>query len=493
MYDTAAYIRVSTDSDAQEHSLAQQASYYRNLIMSKDNWRFAGIYSDDGISGTGKEKRTGFRNLIEDCCNGKINLVLSKSITRFARNVQECVTVLRTLKKNNVYVVFEKEGIDTRRDDSEMIITLLASMAQEESISISQDMRWSYQYRMKSGRFITCKPPLGYRLINGALEINEEEAPVVKKIFREALRGKSPGEISDELRIDGVTLSDHGIRYILKNEKYVGNVLLQKRYSTNTLPFAEVFNHGERDMYFIENCIPPLISKEDFYSVQALQAERTGMFFVPKGEPSFFEGKLICNHCGKTYRKTKVRGTTYWVCRTHHKNAGACPSKRISELSLKYAFVNLYNKLRFGIDHILSTMVYDLNKVKELSEIWQNIQKLNEQISSLQEQNRLLYDLERKGGICSALSIQKRQIISGRINEMRSQIKTLKSRNHLNDVIVSTEELINILRNAPTSISAFDERLYSQIVTNVYIDGQCIKFHLINTLELTEYVSVRRK
>lgn len=195
----AAYARVSSDSADQLNSFATQVDYYTSYIRSKEEWEFAGLYADEAVSGTTADKRDDFQRLLADCRAGKIDRILVKSISRFARNTIDCIQTVRELKQLGIAVEFEKEDIDTGKMGSEMLLSILGSAAQEESLSISKNLKWSYRRRMKSGDFITCSAPIGYVLKNKTLVPDPQEAPIVEYIFSSYLAGKSIGEIADEL------------------------------------------------------------------------------------------------------------------------------------------------------------------------------------------------------------------------------------------------------------------------------------------------------
>lgn len=260
----AAYARVSSASDDQLNSFAAQNRHYSDLISSKDNWRMVDIYADEGITGTSAEKREDFQRLLADCRRGLIDRVLVKSISRFARNTKECLETIRELKSLGIGVYFEKENIDTATMSGEMMTALFASFAQAESESISGNMRWSYQRRMQSGSFITCKAPFGYRLREGKLEIEESEAEIVRLIFRRFLSGYSTTEIAAEISKRGIQTRDGNlhwqqtsISYILQNERYSGNALLQK----NTLQKHSPIGRKETRVKRISTISPTVIKR----------------------------------------------------------------------------------------------------------------------------------------------------------------------------------------------------------------------------------------
>lgn len=274
----AAYTRVSSDSEDQLNSFAAQNRYYTELISSKAEWRMVDIYADEGITGTSVAKRDDFQRMMADCRRGLIDQILVKSISRFARNTKDCLQNIRELKELGVNVRFEREGIDTVNVSSELITAIYAAFAQKESESISGNMQWSYQRRMESGEFNTCKAPWGFRLDGRKLKICEPEADIVQRIFREYLSGKNPQEIADDLNASCLTervWNYKAVDYILQNERYAGNALLQKRYTPDMLSRQQKTNHGEREMYFVPGSNDAIISPEIFKRAQGLRQKRS--------------------------------------------------------------------------------------------------------------------------------------------------------------------------------------------------------------------------
>ena len=238
----AAYARVSSDSADQLNSFASQIAYYTDVIQSEEDWEFAGLYADEAVSGTTTSSRNDFQRLLKDCRNRKIDRILVKSISRFARNTLDCIQTVRELKSLGVTVLFEKEGIDTEHLGSEMMLSILGAAAQEESLSISRNLKWSYRRRMRSGDFITCSAPLGYYLKDRTLIPDPQEVPVVQYIFGSYLSGKSLEEISQTLLQASAKQEKRwnaaAIEYILTNEKYIGDALVQKWFTPEQLPLS---------------------------------------------------------------------------------------------------------------------------------------------------------------------------------------------------------------------------------------------------------------
>lgn len=309
----AAYARVSSDSADQLNSFASQIAYYTDVIQSEEDWEFAGLYADEAVSGTTTSSRNDFQRLLKDCRNKKIDRILVKSISRFARNTLDCIQTVRELKSLGVTVLFEKEGIDTEHLGSEMMLSILGAAAQEESLSISRNLKWSYRRRMRSGDFITCSAPLGYYLKDRTLIPDPQEVPVVQYIFGSYLSGKSLEEISQTLLQASAKQEKRwnaaAIEYILTNEKYIGDALVQKWFTPEQLPFRRQRNRGQEKKYYIKHSHKPIISTEQFEAVQFLLRQRSSLHFAAyRKKESAFTKLLVCSYCGAVLRRRVNRG-----------------------------------------------------------------------------------------------------------------------------------------------------------------------------------------
>lgn len=341
----AAYARVSSGKDAMLHSLSAQISYYNNYIGSRGDWELAGIYADEALTGT-KEARPEFQRLLADCRAGKIDMIITKSLTRFARNTVTLLKTVRELKALDIDVYFEKENIRTISTDGELMLTLLATFAQEESRSASENMKWRIRKMFEQGR-PNAGRMLGYRLKDGVLHIVPEEAEVVKMIFGDFLSGMGKNAIMKKLNRLGIPTMNGGVwresvlRDILRNEKYMGDMLLQKTYRPDHLNKKSVNNHGEQPMYYVENSHKPIIDKETFSAVQR-ELKRRAELCRPK--PSLeiypFTGIIVCDVCGKHFRrKTANASSKYakpvWICSTFNSfGKAACSAQQIPEAIL---------------------------------------------------------------------------------------------------------------------------------------------------------------
>ena len=312
-------------------SLEAQKKHYEEYIKSNPDLLFAGIYCDEGISGTRKENRQGLMKLIRDCENAKVDYIITKSISRFARNIADWLELVRKLSNLGVFIYFQKENINTRTMDSELMLSILSSIAENESVSISENVRWSIKKRFMNGTYKFSTLPYGYEYVDGRIEIKEEEAKVVRRIFKDALSGKGIGKITQELNKEGIVprkgrrWSESTVRDILHNEKYTGDVLLQKTYTDN---FAKRRNRGEKDKYYVENHHHPIISREEFETAKFLLAKRGEEKGISQDKDKYarryiFSGRIKCNECKSSFKR-RTHGTSLnkyiaWCCKKHLK------------------------------------------------------------------------------------------------------------------------------------------------------------------------------
>ena len=337
----AAYARVSCGKDAMLHSLAAQIDYYRDFIRNNPDWDFAGVYADEAKTGT-KEDREQFQRLLTDCRAGAIDMVVTKSISRFARNTVTLLETVRELKTLGVEVWFEEQNIYTFSADGEMALTLLASFAQAESLSCSDNCKWRIRKGFEVGRASSCTM-LGYRLVNGVFTLVPEEAEIVRRIFDLYLSGLGTQKICKILNEDGVpTRLDcewhpGAIRTILENEKYAGDLLLQKTFRLDHLSKKQMDNTGQLPQFYVEDDHEAIISREDFSAAQAELARRRSAHTGERGASSVFTGLIRCSGCGKNYRRKTTASGVVWCCSTYNtRGKRYCPtSKAIPEGTLK--------------------------------------------------------------------------------------------------------------------------------------------------------------
>lgn len=340
----AAYARVSMEKDAMLHSLAAQVSYYKGLIQRKPEWEYAGVYADEGLTGT-KENRPEFQRLLADCRAGKIDMVIVKSISRLARNTVTMLATVRELKGLGIDVLFEKENIHSMSGDGELMLSILASFAQEESLSVSENCKWRIRKNFAAGdgnSFLM----YGYRIRGGAYEIVPEEAEIVPQIYEWYLNGTGTGRIAIMLNAmqvppcRGTVWNRTTIMSILRNEKYTGNLLLQKTFISDHLTKAKKKNRGELPQYYVEASHEAIIDQSTFDKVQEELKRRAELYETSNSvvkDRNPLAQKITCGLCGKHFiRKFANSKSKYkapiWVCQTYlAKTKAACPSRRISE------------------------------------------------------------------------------------------------------------------------------------------------------------------
>lgn len=338
----AAYTRVSSGKDAMLHSLAAQISYYNSFIQSNPEWAFAGIYTDEAISGT-RDNRAGFQHLLEDCRKGKIDMIITKSISRFARNTVTLLQTIRELKELGVDVYFEEQNIHTMSGVGELMLTILASYAQEESLSVSENQKWRVKQNFENG-LPWNTTMLGYRYKNGNFTVDPKEAKTVRFIFDSFLDGEGLSSIADTLNAKGLK-TRHGkawgkssVRCVLQNFAYTGNLMLQTTYSENHITKKKVYNTGEMQQYYVEDSHPAIVTLEEFDKTQT-ELLRRAEKHSPKGTKKNlypFSGLLVCGNCGGPYRRKVTPKRVVYVCDVYNsKGKKSCASKTIPEETLK--------------------------------------------------------------------------------------------------------------------------------------------------------------
>ena len=341
----AAYARVSSGKEEMLHSLSAQVSYYNNMIQAKPDWEFVGVYADEAETGT-RDTRPEFQRLISDCCQGKIDMVITKTISRFARNTITLLETVRSLKKHGVDVYFQEQNIHSMSSDGELMLTILASYAQEESRSVSENCKWRVRKVFKEGKLSSNVRLYGYDFKNGKLVVNPVEAKVVKMIFVEYLNGLGLNAITkklNRLRIrakNGGTWSEMTLAGMLRNEKYKGDLLLQKGYVVDHLTKRYKTNKGVLPRYYVKQSHQAIIDEVTFQKVQAEIARRVELYPVRANTQSEFSQRIRCERCGASYRRKTSGSGNYakvvWVCTTYKtKGKKHCDSKRISEDILK--------------------------------------------------------------------------------------------------------------------------------------------------------------
>ena len=401
----AAYCRVSTDSDEQATSYDAQVEHYTNFIQKNEEWEFAGIFADDGISGTNTKKREEFNRMIAECMEGHIDMIITKSISRFARNTLDCLRYIRQLKEKNIPVFFEKENINTMDSKGEVLLTIMASLAQQESESLSKNVKMGMQFRFQKGEVhVNHNRFMGYtKDEDGHLIIEPAEAEIVKRIYREYLQGASLKQIGDGLMDDGILTAagkakwrPESVKKILKNEKYIGDALLQKTYTVDVLTKKRVKNNGSVPQYYVENSHEPIIPRDLYMQVQEEMLRRANLHSGANRKKRVYSSKyalssiVYCSKCGDIYRRiawnNRGKHSTVWRCvnRVEH-GPDCCDAPTVQEEELQNAVVKAINTALGGKDEMLTALEKNIAMVLALEDET-SMESLDAKLEELQQE-----------------------------------------------------------------------------------------------------------
>lgn len=474
----AAYCRVSTEFEEQESSYDVQVEHYTNYINSNPDWEMVEVYADDGISGTNTKKRDEFNRMIEDCKAGKIDMILTKSISRFSRNTVDCLKYTRELKDMNIAVFFEKENINTLDAKGEVLMTIMAALAQQESESLSANVRLGIQFRNQQGKVqINHNWFLGYtKDEDGKLVIVPEEAAIVQRIYAEYMDGRSFLQIKRSLEADGIKNGaghkkwhESNIKQILTNEKYIGDALLQKTYTVNTLEKKRVNNNGIAPKYYVEGSHEAIIDKDVFLRVQAEIARRANI--LTDGKKRIYSSRyalssiVFCEHCGDIFRRVKWnnRGcqSTVWRCvsRVLKKSSGIdCPARTIHEEVLQAAVVTAVNDAWSRKDAILPELRENIRSVLEED----TDAKLAEIDAAVKQKQTELLDAGKD---------------QSKIDEIGEEIMTLREKRQAilteaamrKDVQDRIEDLASFLDEQVEAVTEYSEALVRRLIEKITV------------------------
>lgn len=479
----AAYARISMESERMHHSLSAQISYYNALIQKKPEWEFAGVYADDGISGTGIAKRTEFLRMIADCEAGKIDIILTKSIQRFARNTVDLLETVRHLKDISVEVIFEKENITSMSGDGELMLSILASFAQEESRSISENVKWGTRKRFEqgipNGRFQI----YGYRREGNHLVVEPEEAKIVKMIFDDFLNGLSAESTEKKLEQMGVKsykgqhFSNTSIRQILSNVTYTGNLLFQKEYVSDPITGKSKINRGDLPQYYVENNHEAIIDPQIFELVQAEIAKRN------KGKERYsgvriFSTKVQCAECGGWYgskvwhSNDKYRRIIY-QCNNKFRNKTGCSTPHLTEYEIKEYFIKALNRLITEKDEIIANTEMIQKMLCDNSE-------LKAKRDALQEEIAVTVELTQNAVAENARVAQDQDDYNKRYNALVERYDRLKAQYDEVSTAISDNEaryeqmgrFITALKDQEGVITEFDDALWSSLVEKIVVKSK---------------------
>lgn len=486
---TAAYARVSSKSEDQIHSFKSQVAYYSQYIGQLDNHVMVDVYTDEGITGTLIEKRNGFKKMIEDCKAGKINRIITKSIDRFGRNFTETLRTLRELKHLGVSVYFEKENIDTRDSISEISITSYMMSAEWESRNISNNQRWGFRVRAEQGIYNQPNLPYGYYREDGEIKINEKEADNIRMLFdmyvNQDLSTVTIEKYFKQHKKEGRKWSRSGIVVMLTNERYCGDQLLQKKFTTDEFPYHLVINKGEMPQYYVYDSFPSIIDRSLYEASYAKWEASRGNLSesqLSANKKHTYTSKIKCRECHENFKRRVYRGEEFWCCRNHLTDRSICKNKQIAREELDEAFLRLYYKLQNSLDILeaygsnLIELLKDDERMQELTNLDKELIKLN------QEKMKVLYD-NMEGTINDTEKIS-------RMNEihMYKSLYELEKKKILNEIYEgsSVENNLKLIRLLKYSgqIEVFDEHIFQKIVKVIMVDQDYIYFHLYNDLSI---------
>ncbi|MBS7577694.1 MULTISPECIES: recombinase family protein [unclassified Enterococcus] len=496
----AAYARVSTSSEEQLLSLENQKLHYEQRILANSNWEFVEMYFDEGISGTKIDKRDGLKRLLQDCENGKVDFILTKSISRFSRNAVDCLEMVRKLNDLNIFIEFEKENINTQTMDGELMLSILSSLAESESRSLSQNTKWGIEKRFQNGTYKIGYPPFGYDWVDGVMVINKEQALVVKDIFADVLKGTSTGDIAEKLNQQGVTTKRrktwHGttIRGIIKNEKYIGDALFGKTFTDDS--FKRKINRGDKNQYFMEGHHSAIIDEETFEQAQQMLVQNAKSKNIVQDDDKYqnrysFSGILKCGECGGTFKRriqTKNKNEKYvaWACTTHLKDKYSCSKKFIKDEQIKLAFITMMNKLVFSHQILLKPLLADLRATTYTVDNTQ-IMVLNAELEKLKQQQDNLIQFVANGYIERPTFVKEQNQLVKQIDILENQRKMLTgSISKGFDNLECLEELVKFTKQGKMIITFEDSQFDSFVDEVVILSRTELVFKLKCGLKLKE-------
>lgn len=474
----AAYCRVSTDSDEQASSYEVQVEHYTQFIQKNPEWELAGIFADDGISGCNTKKRSEFNRMIEECMAGKIDMIITKSISRFARNTLDCLKYIRELKEKNIPVFFEKENINTMDSKGEVLLTIMASLAQQESQSLSQNIKLGLQYRYQNGEVqVNHNRFLGYtKDEEGHLIIEPTEAEVVKRIYREYLEGGSLLQIGRGLEADGILTAAGKAKWrpttlqkILRNEKYIGDALLQKTYTVDFLNKKRVQNNGIVPQYYVENSHEPIIPRDLYMQVQEEMVRRANLHSGTKRKKRVYSSKyalssiVYCPKCGDIYRRiawnNRGKHSTVWRCCTRVKHGpGKCDAPTIQESDLQEAVVKAINLALDNRHGMMVTLQENIEAVIR-QEDETSAEGINAKLEELQKELlRLANSKKNYNSVADEID---------RLRELKQKALTESAeREGLKKRITEMREFLN---SQTTEVLEYDEQLVRRLIEKVTV------------------------
>ncbi|MDL2292564.1 recombinase family protein [Acholeplasma sp. OttesenSCG-928-E16] len=497
---TAAYARVSTDSDEQYTSYEAQVTYYSKFIQDNPKWEYVKVYADEGITGTNTKNRQSFKEMINDALEGKIDLIITKSISRFARNTLDTISYVRKLKAKGIEVYFEKENLWSLDDKTEFLLTIMASMAQEESRSISQNVTLGKRWGMQEGKVsFAYKNFLGYKKVDGKIVIDEDQAVIVRLIYRQFLiDGKTCSGIASFLKEHNIKTpsgkncnwTKNTVDSILTNEKYKGDALLQKKYTADYLEHRVVKNEGQLPQYYVENNHPAIIDREDWEQVQT-EMKRRAILGASYSSANVFASKIKCEDCGGFYgRKLWHSNEPYakyvFQCNKKYRNKeDKCKTPTMSEDDIKRMFIKTYNEIMKNRSNLITD-------TKEVIALLRNTTEIDDSITSYRNEIEVVSNMITKMVNENAVLLQDQNEYLKRYGELERRYEKTKSlldkfleeRKYKEGQAIRLESFLKNLENHEAIITAWSDEIWMFMIEEAVVHrDKSITFKFYNGIE----------
>jgi DNA invertase Pin-like site-specific DNA recombinase len=484
----AGYARVSTDSEEQQTSYEAQVDYYTHYIQSREDWEFVGVYTDEGISATNTKHRDGFKQMGKDALAGKIDLIVTKSVSRFARNTVDSLTTVRKLKEHGTEIYFEKENIFTFDSKGELLITIMSSLAQEESRSISENVTWGQRKRFADGKVsMPYKQFLGYEKgEDGTPVINEEEAAIVRLIYKLFLEGKTPAGICRYLEQQRILTpsgkqkwSQTTVDSILSNEKYKGDALLQKKFTTDFLTKKMKVNEGEVPQYYVEKSHAAIVEPLEWDMVQTEIARRRSLGRAYSGN-SVFSSKLVCGDCGgffgqKVWHSNDPYRKLIWRCNSKFKGEAKCATPHLDTETIQQKFLIAYNRLMADRESVISDCALMRRVLSDTTALDAELDNLNEEITVVSELVKTCVKENASTSQSQEEYAKKYNGLLARYEKATARLTVVVAeKEHKHDQDRELRLFIEELKKQPLVLEEWDERLWIAILdrATVFRDGR---------------------
>ena len=491
----AAYCRVSSDSERQQNSCQAQFEYYGHKFENSETEILVDLYADSGISGLSADNRSEFQRMMQDCRKGRIDRIYTKSISRFARNTRDCLVYIRELKSLGITVCFEKENLDTAKNADEMMLTVMAGLAQEESVSISKNMKWAVRRRMQNGTYKSGRIPYGFEKNDGKIEISENEAETIRQIFEWYLSGYGITAISNMLNENPAFRKKYDwqhpvVRYILLNERYMGDAVFQKNYMTDTVPFIEKKNKGELPMYYVTDANEAIISREDFSEVQKLYHKRTEHIRGKNCNGRYpLSQKVICGFCHSSCKRKIRKDGIFWVCRRHDRSMEYCQGKQMPQERIYEMFIAMFNKLYFGFNEILTPLMTSFRELKMKKYIDNtHVTELQKRSAELKEQMHVLASLRTKGFLSEEKYHEQTANLNWKLILLQKELNRLIKLTDGDEMLEQFEQLYGFFQERSSMMIEFEEETFEFLTESIKVKSENeIEFCILGGLRFTEY------